>query len=499
MAQRQYRVDLLNADFPLLSEQQGRTVIGSTKEEIATKDNKPTVQYCHNVMPSSYGLDSIGYTSVVNAFVGAVAFEDVRAIYGDERSRIYLAWDTEGAAYSLKPGDTTWLALPATVPATGGPGFSIESVTVGTVNGISYIFYAGIALFTYDEATDTLVEAVTTGLAVVNMLGVAASSGYLIAYAKDSLAWSGLVNPVDFTPSQITGAGGGKVAEIGGAIIFVLPTTTGIIIYTETNAVSGDYTGNSLYPFKFREVSSSKGGISLDFVAYESNASAQFVYSKAGLQLVTSQKADAILPEVTDFLAGKRFEDFDELTSLLTTINVGSMRKKIKLIASRYLIISYGVASFTHALVYDVSLKRFGKLKLAHVDCFEYVGNQVEVSKESIAFLLVSGEVKVLDFSVDGATDGVLILGKLQYTRGQLITLLGTELENVAVGATVELFSRASLDGKNTTDVQGTQVYVDENIRKFVFRNTAVNHALVIHGNFNAVSVVLTYILAGRR
>jgi len=503
MAQRQYRISLLDKSFPMLSEQQGRTVIGSSKEEISTKNNKPTVQYCHNVVPTAEGLDSIGYTSVVGSIVSVppatLPLNDVRTIYGDERARIHLVWDADGAVYALKPGTTDWLSIPATVPATGGVDFSTEELTVGTVNGISYIFYRGVSAFIYEEATDTLVEAPLTGVSMPDVLGVVSSSGYLIAYTKNALAWSSNIDPTDFTPSTITGAGGGNISDIRGPVLFALPNPTGFIIYSDANAVGVTYTGNAFYPFKLREIAESKGGISLDFVAYENNSASQFIYSKAGLQVVTTTKAEAILPEVTDFLAGKRFEDFDETTGLLTTVNVASLKKKIKFVASRYLIISYGVTEFTHAFIYDIALGRIGKLKITHTDCFEYIGEQAEVAKESIAFLLSHGEVKVLDFSVAGAEDGVVILGKLQYTRGRTITLLETEVENVPDGANFSITSRASLDGKNTRDVIGIEAYADTNIRNYVFRNTAVNHALLLQGNFNLVSVVMIYILAGRR
>ena len=87
------------------------------------------------------------------------------------------------------------------------------------------------------------------------------------------------------------------------------------------------------------------------------------------------------------------------------------MLKKVKLVASRYLVISYGVFEFTHAIIYDLALKRLGKVKITHADVFEYVGEQTEASKESIAFLLGTGEVKTLDFSATADASGVLVLG----------------------------------------------------------------------------------------
>jgi len=90
---------------------------------------------------------------------------------------------------------------------------------------------------------------------------------------------------------------------------------------------------------------------------------------------MSSQKAQIVLPEITDFLAGKVFEDFDEVTKELSLTELtATMKKKTKFISSRYLIVSYGITEFTHALIYDIALERLGKLKIAHVDCFEYLG-----------------------------------------------------------------------------------------------------------------------------
>ena len=269
--------------------------------------------------------------------------------------------------------------------------------------------------------------------------------------------------------------------------------------------MAGTYTGNARFPFKFREVDDSKGGVSLDSVAYEANSSRQFIYSKAGLQSVTSQRAETIIPEVTDFLAGGRFEDYNEATREYEVTNLlptETMLKKIKFISSRYLIVSYGLPStgFTHALVLDTILGRLGKLKITHTDVFEFVGQQSEISKEAIAFLLSTGEVQVLDFSSASTSSGVVILGKLPYSHTRLIQLLGVEIENVIEPAALDVSSQASSDGKNFTTVFPTAAPIAaSNYREYPFRATAKSHSLAIVGQFNLTTVLVRYLLAGRR
>lgn len=507
MAQEKYSIDLRNTFFTLLSEQQARTVIGSEVGKAPALEDKPRLSYCHNVMPSLYGLDSIGYLSIIPAapLPPNLTFVDVRIAYGDAKSRIHLGWDNEGNVYALTAGSTTWVAIPATTPATGGVSFSPEEVTIGTVNGISYIFYSKIGAFTFNESTLQLDAVTLTGLNIPDTLGVVGSSGYLVAYTSQAIAWSSTLDPTDFIPSEVSGAGGGNVAGIAGAILFCTANPLGILIYTAANIVAATFTGNQRFPFKFRPVQSSKGGIALDLVAYEAEASEQFVYTKAGLQTVTSQGAETLLPEVTDFLSGRRFEDFDEVTKTFQVTDLAAtatMQKKIKLIASRYLVISYGLPSsstYTHALIYDIVLNKLGKIKRNHVDVFEYIGMQTEIAKETVAFVLSTGEVEILDFSATNSGTGVVILGKLQARRTRLLNLLGIEVENVDLGDTLTVTSEVSLDGKSTSLTDATLKSEVANLRTYSIRSTGLNHSIMLIGKFNLTTLLITYTIAGRR
>jgi len=501
MAQRDYDLNLKANVFPMLSEQRGVTTIGSAPADTGGDRQEPGVAYCHNVMPSTYGLDSIGYTDRVPAVAPAVTdFSDVRVVYGNARSRLYLAWTATGSVYALPSGASVWVAVVATVPATGGVGFSTEDITIGTVNGISYIYYQGVGAFMYNESTGVLDSVTLVGISLVNTLGIVAASGYLIAYTAQAIAWSSTIDPADFVPSAVTGAGGGNVAGIGGKILFMLTNPLGFIIYTATNAIAASYTGNIQYPFKFRPIDDSKGGISLDKIAYEDDAAKQYAFSKAGMQTVNSQRAEVLLPELTDFLAGKIFEDFDEGTNILsTTILTSTMLKKVKLVASRYLIISYGISSYTHAFIYDIALQRLGKVKLTHVDCFEYVATQGEISKETIGFLLSSGQVQTLDFSTPGGDAGVLILGRLQAAYNKMMTLHEVFIENTGVTDTLAVYTRASLDGKNVSStVVGYLADSEEGTRNYKFRTAAVSHSLLFVGKFNLVGTSIRYVPTGR-
>ena len=501
MAQQTHSINLQNTIFPMLTSQQKRTIIN-------TRDPKelPSIAYCHNVMPTSYGFQSVGYTSKVtlNTLLpeGAIIL-DVRIIYGDDRSRVYISWDNLGNAYILPSSYSGWIQPtwdPSPLPLLDGP----ESISIATVNGISYIQYSGSNIFKYDESAQEFVVVTTTGISLTGILGIVGSNGYLIAYTTNALAWSSTIDPLDFVPSPVTGAGGGNVDGLAGKILFVTANANGLLIYTETNVVAGLYTGNSIYPFKFKEVKDSKGGISIDQVAYEANAEGQYVYSKAGIQNVNSQFAETILPEVTDFLAGRRLEDYDETTREFVVYNLSALatfKKKIKYIASRYLIVSYSInlgSGFTHALIFDIALSKLGKLRVDHTDIIEFIGNQTEPSKESIGIVTDDGTIKIVTFDLNVYATGVLILGKVQFSHSRRLCLEKVEVENITPNVDLQVGTQAFIDGNSFTDIDGYLAYSNNEAQIYNFHTDAVAHSIVFIGDFSVNSVLVTYQVTGR-
>lgn len=494
MAQLEYRLDLTGIEMPLKADDQARTVISTQAEEVYHKQpNKASVYYTHNTLPVATGFASVGYNTLIPAVVPAtIFFSDVRTAYSEDRTRVNLGWNTNGDVYMLAPDGVAW-ELVGSTPAVSA-GFDVNDITIGTVNGISYICYKQSGVYTLNSSTPALTAVTLTGLVIGDILGLAASSGYLVAYSVDAYYWCSLIDPTDFTPSQTTGAGGGAVSDIRGDIVFATSHSKGVVLYAEGNAVMATYTGNKRYPFRLKELAGSKGGISIDLIAYEANSASQFVYTKAGMQLVSEASAEVILPEVTDFLASKEFEDFDETTFTFSTSTVTALKKKIKLIASRYLIISYGINEFTHALVYDLALKKLGKLKITHKDVFEYIGEQDEIAKESVCMLLDTGEVKYLSYE---AGTGVLITGKNTLRRNRLATLLGVEVENCSSGT---LYNLPALNGKVLgTPVEGYAKIDDQELKGWSFLSTAKAHSLCLIGTFKINTLLLTCIPNGKR
>ena len=507
MAQGIFDFDLQNTQFPLLAEQQGRTYI-NTKEQ----SKLPVIAYCHNVMPVAQGMQSVGYDQLVAAIPGlpeTAYMTDLRTLFSTTKVKTFMAWGIDGSARVIVEGGVlnTWQDVTInTVPPRAWPvEFDVNCITLGTVNGVSYVFYKQFGCFTYDSTTFELNEVEMVGLSLPTILGIVASAGYLIAHTELAVAWSSTIDPLDFVPSQVTGAGGGNVAGIAGDIAFITPNTLGILVYTQANIIAGTYTGNAQYPFKFREVEDSQSAENLDLVTYEANSASQYIISRSGVQAVSSQRAEGILPEVTDFLANGRFEDYDTTTHQFTRVTTGvgsnGLKRKIKLIAGRYLIVSYGLPTldyFTHALVYDKVSQKLGKLKISHTDIFDYSGRQEGSPRGTIAFLLGSGNVSTTDLA-DFVGTGVIILGKVGFSASRLTTLQGVELDNITVGGALDVRDQSYLDGKNFTDIAGIEHYRNGRLKEYAFRNTAQGHSIVVIGQFTLVSCRVRYSLSGRR
>jgi hypothetical protein len=511
MAQQIYPMNMQDTIFPLLSEQQTRTIMGASIGQAPAEAVKPGVAYMHNVMPTKYGMSSVGYTEIAPnlAIPSAQPFVDVRVMFGDSAAnvRTYIGFTADGKIYLLDRFSDTWVAVQAGLAGVAAGDFDKDKLSSATVNKVTYLFYAGVNIYRLLDISVPQIQAATaTGLNIANVVGITSSYGYLVAVTKDAVAWSSTIDPLDFTPSQVTGAGGGVVANADGDILFATSNSLGILIYTLNNIVAATYTGNALYPFKFREVDGSKGGVTLSNVAWESNSAQQFVYSKAGLMSVTSKQADMFLPEISDFLSGQRFEDFNEVTKLLVQTELAidtKLVKQIKYISSRYIVISYGLPStpvlFTHALVIDTAMSKVGKLKIDHADVFEYTTASADGSKDLIAFLAGLGSTKIVNFSAVAANTGVIVMGKLQATLTRLLGLMGVEVENVNTGASLELLSSASFDGKNFTNVAGTLKDTASNVREYAFRSSALTHNIILIGQFNLVNLQVTYRIEGRR
>lgn len=512
MADIVYRANLKAADIPLLSELQGRTVIVRGQDQNYSQGlvpqgqadsavGIPQVYYCHNVIPADSGYKSVGYQEVVPAqfpeSVGLSSPQILRTGAGDSAA---IVSDAAGNIYVLETGSTVWIT-PAGAPAPAS--IAGRRITAAFVSGITYIFISGFGCYTYDWSTQEFNLVTLTGLDVSTIIGIAGNKGYLLAYSEDSIAWSSVIDPTDFTPSLETGAGGGGIEGARGELVTIESVYGGMIVFTSANAVAAIASDNIRYPYNFVEITGAGGLIDPEHVSYDANSGAVYAYTTSGLQTVSLRQAQTIFPEVTDFISGEYLEDFDEVTGEFTVISAPGavLAKRLAVIADRYLILSYGVNSLTHALYYDTALKQFGKLKKNHTACFELERTDREIPRRSIAFINASGQVMTLDSDiVSDASNGVMLLGKYQYVRSRHLTLQNVSFENVNPGDNFTLQAITSYDGKNPGFTKsGFLIASSGKYRSYNFFQTGLNHSILLRGAFHAVSLVLTFTIHGAR
>lgn len=552
MPELTYRGNLSASTFPMVSNYQGRTCIvpgidqnfvrGLQANPDGLVDDAsrgvPQIQYAHNVMPSVEGFQSVGFTQRVGAAAASTA---LTSIFPVKELPAYLTLNNvTGLVWVLnQSGLGVWQWTAATVGAPAGDIVRTTCMTYAIVNGITYfLLNADVFGGPFANPCRTLDAffqfntVVLTGAAAVfgggKIRGNASCFGYHILYNDSIIAWSSTTNPLDFTPSLVSGAGFAQVEGARGKIVSVVSHQLGLIIYTTANAVAAIYTGNARYPFQFKEITGVGGFPDFDLVSSnadnlisdDANTNSHYSYTSSGLQLINTALINTVLPDITDFISGLQFEDFNTGTLLFSrTTLTQQMYKGINTIADRYLVISYGTVlnTYTHALVYDLINKRMGKIKINHVYAFTLQNTAIASSnaafstgpRGAIAFMQNNGTIFTVDFNPTAsvASDSVIIIGKFQTVRERMLQLQRIDLENIQAGAAATLYVYSSLDGKNPLSgvdtaaipVAATLNQANTNLRTWRYHTTGINHSICLIGAFYLTSLVLKFNNAGRR
>lgn len=517
MAQLPVRVNTQTSLFPLLSELQGATVIDARGDQtyipsVNPADNagpvdrgNPQIFYCHNVMPSTYGLQSIGFKKIYEG-EEQNRFQKIKLLVAStDKVRTYVALDYESEkTIKVLRQDGTW-----SIPTGAPTGLTKDNqISIATVNGVSYICVALKNVYKYNYEDNELEVVDLDGLNEEEIRGLLSANGYLIAWSLTGVNWSSVNDPLDFVPSDVTGAGGGKLQEAKGDIVWAQETSYGFIVYTEANIISATFSGNNTFPFNFKDLAGGGGIADGDMISQESTGT-QYAYTTNGLQSVFHTGVKTILPYITDFIAGKVFEDFNEDTNTLEISTIDSpFRKKITLINDRYLVVSYGLyqsQQFTHAIILDLTQSRMGKVKIPHNAAFELKTLDPEVGdtpRESIAFLDETGEVNVIDFNIRKEDDqGVMILGKYQFVRQTGIEIQTADIQNAVEVGNLTTYLLPIQEGKNFIGVYPEYVLQQDSTSKLVSYPSAPackSFSILFKGSFNLVSLVLMMNIHGR-
>ncbi len=324
------RLNLASAIFPFFTAAAGRTIIIPGSDENFDRYNAanttpdkgvPQVFYMHNSVPTNGGFQSVGYIQSLPGFPGGADDFDTCFPLFDTTPNTFLFVPANGKCYVYDGGEQQWIA---TAPSSLVDIPPNTLVTVAYVGGTSYIYFGGIGCYSYNSSTKTMDPVTLTGLSETDVVSICAANGYMIACTNTAVAWSSLTDPTDFTPSIVTGAGGGEVQDAKGPIQYCVSIPGGFTISCQKNIVGATYTANTSFPFIIKEVTGSGGVNSIDDSAYQGNLPYHVIMTTSGIQQVSLDSAIPTMPEVSEFLTSKIFEDFEETTQAFSSEYTGS-------------------------------------------------------------------------------------------------------------------------------------------------------------------------------
>lgn len=527
MAHQWLRCNLLTSDFPLLTDLFGESVALKGLDQ-QTEQNDAQLFYCENVIPTSAGYQAVNFINRnPNGAASALGHGNVIDVYNltyadppgsGILSRTYMApsvTDFSGLyVYEQITDQWKFLALP------GAPGaFLPFSLSTASVAGQTYICPINQGIFHYVRtgAPALLADAVI-GITGTSINGICGSNGLMIAWSSTQILWSSDQNPLDFTPSLVTGAGGGSVGEVKGGIVYCAPIAGGFMIYATENIVQASYTGNVSFPFKFEEVPGSGGVRDNNQIGFHDNADSQFAWTDKGLQSTqVGQIASTILPKLSEFLGAGYYETFDPATANFTKITVDTSQflPNINFIGSRWLTISYGqrlvgfVRIYDYTLIIDTETGRVGRTKFTHVDTLDWEVDDGDViaPTKRIGFITLAGLVETIDFTFDSPSNnegnGLLVIGKFQLQRNKGVFHQRTKAEcTYFVGDNpFTIYALPTLDGKNfLTPVRLTSIHTpmtNDAVRIYGKKVYGLNISLLIQGPFNLSSLQVDLTLGG--
>jgi hypothetical protein len=372
------------------------------------------------------------------------------------------------------------------------------------------------------------VSATVTGLVIANIGSICSAFNYLVAadfYVK-TVYWSSTTTPTDFTVSLVTGAGNEIPGQLRSVIVMLVEHPIGFFIYSVNNVLAAKYTGNSRYPWKFVEISNSGGyRFGEQFFGTQNSDTHLGIDNSGKIQILRSEEAEVILPEITTFFERSRYFDVFNYSTNVFTIQEYEIEtptsapalayhntRRIYFLLDRYVIISYGdldniggTSQYKLCFIFDLVLKRYGKLKILH--------NYVFSSSSVIYFLdALTGTVVSMctdiydntDFGISAAVfTGVLLLGKFQLVRDRFIQLEDIDIESAqdstrVIAQNFSVFLLPTLDGKNfQASITPTEVASTGLIKRYVAHKTAKNWSIGIKGAFDINTLDLKIIPHG--
>ena len=565
MAIQRFKVALNNALFPLVSTKAQRAAFVPgldaaprtprifMGEDGSVDYNLSQVIYAENVMPVAEGIHSVGYRQLIAPTVNE-DFDSIFALRDDQENTVLYS-PAGGKNYVYNKTLGQWSSAPIaavfgkTLAAGRDPANS--KVTYCYVDGKTFVCFSRLkatdntdmSIMFWDPTTKSLIPA---GSLISNLPfaagtidGVASSSGYLLIYSELTVAWA-FFNGTSFdytiyANGAFTGAGYQIAEDIQGNIRAVLGVPGGFMMFTDKNCVAANYHAQSLVsPWVFREIPAAGGLESYEQATVEGTLGRVFAYTTAGMQSISLNSSETVFPNVSDFLAGRQIEryryDLQELYQGLVNLDFYT---KLTVVGNRYIVVSYGTFPkiYSYALVYDLAMKRWGKLRQVHRDCFYYaygaevaaltyaalgdvsydnpdlttygatdgLSNAFVAAQHGLAFLKQNGEVVIANWSDqmrDTEDEAVAIIGRIQLSRARNVQLNRAEVEGLVSGS---VYVQPSYNGRDLdAAIQLTVIEQGDDYQIVGGMVDAKNFNLVVHGTFDLSTIILEGTQTGR-
>lgn len=502
---------LINAaDFPFTYEQASRSAtqnqdIGPRLPGFFAGDQanfdfgQPQLIYCENVMPYAKGIMTVSY----DLFFGP-AFSPTPT----NVDQVFKLVDENNRSYAFIPaGGQNWLYNQFIGSATTYNSFVFANslVTTAEVEGRSYICYERdriLRLTAVGPALPTVTFTYPPGVTIADVRGIAAVGNYMVFFTDITIYWCSVLNVLDFSDID-QGAGNQIPTEITGSIVGIAPIPGGAIIYTTSCAIGMRFTNNAAAPFVFKAIPGVLGVFSIRQVAEASPEGAHYVFSAAGLLKVTLTQSVEVFPEATDFFRGTFLETWNSTLKKVNRVNnAGPGRPKVTLVNSRYLVLSYGISGggittpprYAYALIHDIALGRWGKIKYNHCDVFST--SRLTNDESRICFLTTAlyGNSLRRDLQQDVPNGiGVAVFGHFQERHDRMITMQSLTIDAFTFAfdpvPTVNLLGAET--GELRTSVTPMNL-VQNNAGGMVYasRVTAQNFDIAVEGSFSIKTIL---------
>lgn len=543
-----------NAVIPWLSAHAQRPVINAQLDAaprtprvfMGTDDNADynmaNVIYAENVMPAVHGIKSVGFVDLATPHVTG-EFDTVFPLR-DADENVVLFSPAHGENFFYDAESDTWTGRTFTAifgdpPTTGDP--TTARVTYAYVDGKTFVCYARLArgavdysIMQWNSTSKTLTPAGSIiqnlPFAVGEIDGIASSSGYLLVWSGLTVAWA-FFNGTAFEFStyangQFTGSGYQIPEDIQGPITAIVGMAGGFVAFTARNAISASYHAQTISaPWVFKEIPDAGGLESYEQATVEGSLSKVMAYTSAGIQAITLNSAEHAHPGLADFITNHRVEEYNFTTHQVThgALDLDCF-VKITAVGNRYVVVSYGYypGIYSYALVYDLALQRWGKIRLRHRDCFSYtyqategnltysalldvsyeelgdtpydgltaVNSVITPAQRALAFMTERGGIKLASWSARSEEDeAVAIIGRVQIARMRNIQLNRIELDGFKQG---DIYVQASTNGRSVSSLWPTVTVEEEADYRLVgCLVDCKNFNIVLEGSFELSSVVV--------